>query len=390
METISRNAMQPPETTGNRFYDTITAAGRQHSPTNPKSPEEWRKWWMKRYSFDLHTEKQLSFGQRRMYWAIVNRYLADNPGNPRAIPVERAIEFIISEPQRHSPALILFYRITAPSPKHIEAIKGISPAGNAQKAVTPTRSTGSPGKNVEPDQTPSFSRFKPLLEDLRKELSVRNYSRRTIRNYLRVVTVFLRWLGTSPTKEDAPRIMQYNLYLKEQSGFAPRTINLYSSAIGFFYRTVIKTDNITESVPRMKIGKPLPKVYSEQQIEKLIAATTNPKHRLVIMLAYGGGLRLEEIRLLRSRNFDFDKDCIRISKGKGRKDRVIMLDRGIKKVLQAYISGNPEMNYLFINDSSGKLLTRRTISKIFDNACKRSGAPKIGGIHTLTGYHIRA
>ena len=60
-----------------------------------------------------------------------------------------------------------------------------------------------------------------------------------------------------------------------------------------------------------------------------------------------------------------------------------MLDEGIKKVLQSYIAEKPTMDYLFINDSAETLLTSRTISKIFDHACKRAGVPKIGGIHTL-------
>ena len=133
----------------------------------------------------------------------------------------------------------------------------------------------------------------------------------------------------------------------------------------------------------MKIGKPLPKVYSEQQIQKMIKATKNPKHRLILMLAYGGGMRLEEIRLLRRQNIDFDKNCIRIRKGKGRKDRIIMLDEGIKKVLKTYISSETIADYLFINNSNGEILNSRTIQLIFDHACRRAGVPKIGGIHTL-------
>jgi site-specific recombinase XerD len=177
--------------------------------------------------------------------------------------------------------------------------------------------------------------------------------------------------------------MQYNINLKERLKFSPRTVNLHIAAIGFFYRTVIKNTSIVDSVPRMKTGKPLPKVYSEQQIEKMISVIENTKHRLVIMLAYGGGLRLEEVRTLRASNIDFDKDCIRIVKGKGRKDRIIMLDTAIGKTLRHYFSEHPGIDYIFVNESTGELLTRRTISKIFDNACEKAGLPKIGGIHTL-------
>jgi integrase/recombinase XerD len=103
----------------------------------------------------------------------------------------------------------------------------------------------------------------------------------------------------------------------------------------------------------------------------------------VLMLAYGAGLRLEEIRLLRCCHIDFDKECIRICKGKGRKDRIVMLDEGIKKMVMPYIAENPEIDYLFVNDTSNKILSSRTIEKIFDHACRRSGVPKVAGIHSL-------
>jgi hypothetical protein len=317
METhVTKTA--PPALTGNRLCDRIIESRKQASSHQPKSTEEWRQWWMKRYSYELAGHTELSDGKRRMYWAIVNVFLFENPGSPRTISIERTVEFVYPEPDKRSAPLILFYSTVIDSPKHVKAIKGTPPNENLKTAAAPPpRPVNSPGNAVTPqeDTTPaSPPYFAPLLEALRKELSARNYSRRTIGNYRRVVRNFLRWLSAPPAPDDAPRVMQYNLYLKEQSSFAPRTINLYSAAISFFYRFVVKTDNITENVPRMKIGKPLPKVYSERQIEKMIAATTNPKHRLAIMLAYGAGLRLGEIRLLRRQHIDFDKDCIRISR----------------------------------------------------------------------------
>ena len=372
-------------TTGNRLCDRIIDSRKQAASFQQKSADEWRQWWMKQYSYELAKQNGLSEKQQQMYWAIVNRYLMENSGNPRAIRHNRVAEFISNEPDRRSSPLLLFYANTVPSPTHVELIKRIKQQNGSTKTATVEQPTNNAVKTVEPSPCNQSSgvHYTLLLESMRKELLVRNYSRRTIRNYMRVVSDFLRWLGSSPTPEDAPRIMQYNIYLKEQSGFAPRTVNLYSSAISFFYRHVVKTSNITENVPRMKIGKPLPKVYSEKQIRQLITVTNNPKHRLILMLAYGGGMRLEEIRLLRQQNIDFDKNCIRICKGKGRKDRIIMLDEGIKKSLEVYFSEKPGINHIFINEISGKILSRRTIQEIFEHSRKKAGLPKIGGIHTL-------
>ena len=132
----------------------------------------------------------------------------------------------------------------------------------------------------------------------------------------------------------------------------------------------------------MKTGRPLPKVYSEQQVEQILKAPANLKHRLILMLAYGCGLRLEEVRTIRSGDFDFAKKLLRLRRGKGQKDRIVMLDPVITETVQAFLKHRPE-GFLFTRNGSDDLLDRRTISKIFDNACAKAGVPKLGGIHTL-------
>lgn len=246
------------------------------------------------------------------------------------------------------------------------------------------RTNPSPPINSSPStKTTTQDPISSLVKKLCIELKVRNYSRKTIRNYHNAVVPYLRWLNCIPTTYDTDVLMQYSLYLKEQCNYAPRTVNMYLSSISFFYRVVIKCNAASDTIPRMKPGKSLPKVYSEQQIQRLISAVINRKHRLVLLLAYGGGLRLDEVRTLRKKHFDFDKDCIRIEKGKGCKDRIVMLDPTIKKELTDYFTDDPAIDYLFTNHLSGELLSHRTIAKIFENACYKSRVPKIGGIHTL-------
>jgi site-specific recombinase XerD len=133
----------------------------------------------------------------------------------------------------------------------------------------------------------------------------------------------------------------------------------------------------------MKTGGTLPKVYSQQQVQKLISAVGNAKHQLVLILAYGCGLRLEEIRTLNYTDFDFDKSLLRLKQGKDSKDRVIMLDPVIQQCVENYCISTKIKGNIFTNDSSGELLSRRTLSKIFDNACIKAGVIKLGGIHTL-------
>ena len=221
-----------------------------------------------------------------------------------------------------------------------------------------------------------------LIAGLERELRVRNYSRRTIKNHTLAVRRFCRDIGREPATVDSAAIKQHLIDLIEKQEFSPRTVNLWAAAISFFYLHVLHHPIPIESLPRMKTGRQLPNVYSEEQVEKILNATKNIKHRLVLMLAYGCGLRLEEIRTIRGNDFDFAKNLLRLRVGKGQKDRTVMLDSIIREAVQGFLRLKPD-GYLFTREGSNELLNRRTISKIFDNACVKAMAPKLGGIHTL-------
>ena len=132
------------------------------------------------------------------------------------------------------------------------------------------------------------------LKNIQAELKVRNYSPRTIKNYGATVNQYLHWLKKNPSEKDVPEIKKFQLYLKEAKNYSPRTVNLVTAAIQFFYLNALRLKLPVETLPRMKTGRPLPKVYSEKDIEKILSADINPKHRLLLMIAYGCGARLSE------------------------------------------------------------------------------------------------
>jgi integrase/recombinase XerD len=218
---------------------------------------------------------------------------------------------------------------------------------------------------------------------LKKEIEARNYSLRTVKNYSAIVSAYLQWLTKTPGKRDGEYIRDYQLHLKETRKYAPRSVNLATAALFFFYKFVLKFDLPADSAPRMKTGRPLPKVYSEQDIGRMFSAVVNPKHRLILMLAYGCGLRLNEIRWLKREDFDFDRTIINVRQGKGRKDRILMLDDSLRPALNAYLKTGTGKTWFFEGMVPGQMLSARTISLIFDHACQKAGVPKKGGIHSL-------
>jgi len=155
-----------------------------------------------------------------------------------------------------------------------------------------------------------------LLSLLRRELEIRNFSRRTVKSYAYFVERFLVWSknGGRELNEDSFKGYIQVLIGKQN----PSTVSSNISAIEFFFRNVLGRAII---LPHPKRNKPLPEVLTQDEIKKLIGVTANMKHRMAIKLLYGCGLRVSELLNLRKQDFDFAEGLMHIKLAKGRKDR---------------------------------------------------------------------
>jgi integrase/recombinase XerD len=134
---------------------------------------------------------------------------------------------------------------------------------------------------------------------------------------------------------------------------------------------------------RMKTGKALPRVHAPENVSRIINAPSNVKHRLILMLTYGCGLRLGEVCMLKPSDIDIERRVVWVRKGKGKKDRIVMLDDTIAPYLVSWLQTGCGRKYLFEGYTPGKHLSKRTIEKIYTNACNKQGINTQGGIHSL-------
>jgi integrase/recombinase XerD len=344
------------------------------------SPKDWQKIWLDKVSKELN-KKQLSEKEKQFHYAIIRRYLSEHPGNPRIVEIEKLIQFISAQKNDIRQPIVFFYTTVAPSEAHVKAINALLPS----KAISAAQSIPHPSQRpaLPKSDNPKAFDAKNILDNLVKELKIRNYSFRTIKNYRSLCWFYLSWLKREPSARDVMVIKQYQIYLMEEKNYAPRTINLATAALQFLYDNVLKTDIAFSELPRMKTGRQLPKVYSEAEIEKLLAVKQHPKHRMILMLAYGCGLRISELGFLKKSDIDLDRDIIWIRHGKGNKDRTVMLDSVIKNEILIYLKKYCGTKFVFEGYEPGIPLTAVTISKIYEHACEKAGITKRGGIHTL-------
>jgi site-specific recombinase XerD len=136
-----------------------------------------------------------------------------------------------------------------------------------------------------------------------------------------------------------------------------------------------------------KKSNKLPVVLEKEDILKMIDATSNLKHKLLLMLMYGSGLRVGEAIKARIEHFDVSRKVFTVKSGKGAKDRYVNLsDRFINNFIA--FTKNKLQGYLFESAyNQGHPITSRTASKIVENSLRKAGINKKAHCHTLrTSY----
>jgi len=217
------------------------------------------------------------------------------------------------------------------------------------------------------------------LVQAENELKLRNYSRKTIKSYLSCLSDFLS-VCKNPQKINIEFIKNY-LLGKFNSGFSPQTVNLYLNSIKYFYRDVLK-DYTKIDIKFAKRSLKLPIVLSREEISKIISNISNLKHKILISLSYGAGLRVSEVIKLRIKDIDIDELTIHIKGAKGNKDRITIFPSSLQEDLKKMIIERDENDYLFESERGGKL-SERTAQKVFENALKKAGIKKDATFHSL-------
>lgn len=218
------------------------------------------------------------------------------------------------------------------------------------------------------------------LDQVKRELKIRNYSPKTIKSYLYGLREYFAFKKTALEMPDEENIKNFLLSC-EQKGISPQTRNLFLNAIKFYYRNVVGV-NQKIGVQSAKKSQRLPVVLSRKEIKQVLQSTQNTKHRLLLSLAYGAGLRVSEVVALKVKDIDLTEATIHIKNAKGQKDRISVLPEKLTNDLKNLIAGNSNNDFVFASERGGKLTTR-TAQKVFENSLKKAKVKKNAAFHSL-------
>lgn len=219
-----------------------------------------------------------------------------------------------------------------------------------------------------------------LLEKTKNELLLRNYSPKTIKSYLFYIKEYL-FFAKNKNNQSKEDVIREFLLKKQANNLSSQTINLSLNSIKFFYREILKIKDPIDIKFAKKTNK-IPIVLSRDEIQKIIDSIANKKHKLIIALAYGAGLRISEAINLRIKDINIGELTIHLKQAKGKRDRITIFPNKIVKKLKMILSEKSKNDFLFESNRGGKLHTR-TIQKIFEKAIKSAKIKKDATFHSL-------
>jgi len=217
------------------------------------------------------------------------------------------------------------------------------------------------------------------LDHTEQMLKLKNYSQATHKAYLHCLLVFLQ---TCPNDElPSKGYVKHFILQKQSEGASSSTTNVYLQAIKFYFSQVLQS-TIKIDIPLAKRSKRLPIILTKNEILRVINSIKNIKHKTMIALAYGAGLRVSEVVSLRVSDIDLESKTVTIRAGKGQKDRISILPDSLSVNLQLLMTGKKFDTFLFLSERGGKL-TSRTAQKVFEHALKKSSVLKPATFHSL-------
>lgn len=222
-----------------------------------------------------------------------------------------------------------------------------------------------------------------LRDRMIAEMELRRYAPATIEAYVQAVACLAKRCGRSPADITPQVVKDYLHWLLTKRKLAWSTVNQICAGIRLFYRDVLGRDDVGRAIPPRRTPCRLPEIFSRQEIERLLSCTTNHKHRMILMTAYGSGLRASELASLQVDQIDSDRMMIRVT-GKGEKDRYTTLSPRLLQELRRYWKAcRPEGPWLFPSNATGRPLHRNSITRMFGRVKRKAEIRKEGGIHLL-------
>ncbi|GAA4017281.1 hypothetical protein GCM10022408_33530 [Hymenobacter fastidiosus] len=214
-------------------------------------------------------------------------------------------------------------------------------------------------------------------------IALKRYSPATLKSYRAAFQQFLaHCAGRQPLELTKPELLDY-LAGRVAAGISEAYQNLLINAIKFYYEQVEGQPRQYYEVPRPKRPLQNPKVLAQAEVRALLQGTDNLKHRTMLMLAYGLGLRLGEVLHLTPADIDSRRMALYVRGGKGKKDRDLPLPDTLLLLLREQFRQFRPVTFLFEGQVPGEPYSARSLQLVVKQAAARAGIGRPITLHML-------
>lgn len=208
-----------------------------------------------------------------------------------------------------------------------------------------------------------------LLDEVRGALRARHYSPRTEEAYVHWIRRFIVFHDRRHPRElAAGDVARFVTWLAVEQHVSASTQNQALSGILFLYRHVLQQalgDVVVQ--PRARMPTRVPVVLTPHEVRAVLAALDGVP-QIVAMLLYGAGLRLQEALALRVKDLDFERREITVRRGKGQKDRRVMLPEAVRARLERHLVHVREQHRADLAAGCGRVMLPDALARKFPNA----------------------
>lgn len=211
-----------------------------------------------------------------------------------------------------------------------------------------------------------------------QEMKIRGFSQKTQKAYFYYNQKFLWFCRKSPREISNQDVKNYIEYLIDKN-LTASSVKLAFNALKFYYTQVIKKRLFYGLVPPKKEQK-IPSFLTKEEVQRLLEAIKNQKHRLMAEFIYASGLRVSELVRFRIEDIFVKEKTAMVRQSKGKKDRKIILSETFLQDLRKYL-GNRKDGFLFKGRKNH--LTERSVQQIISQAARKANITKKIHPHTL-------
>ena len=210
-----------------------------------------------------------------------------------------------------------------------------------------------------------------ILYNMKREMLRRGLSWQTVKAYLYHVHRFLLFSKDKDPSHFSKADVREYLYSLKEKGLHGSSLNVVHNALRFMMLEVLHKGMYLK-IKFSKVPKKAAEYLTKDEIKTILADITNEKHRLIIALMYGAGLRVGEVVSLKKEDFDFHSMIGWVRQGKGNKDRPFIIPETLKEKIISLC--NLPQQFLFMGNKNTHL-SIKSVQEISLSFCKKSMNP---------------